>query len=70
MLSLRNVLLLLLGIFSTNYLSLFCRIELGTILNFNKEKASYMIEASDWKSDMLRYKLINLKNKFENYLTI
>ncbi|XP_072767279.1 uncharacterized protein [Anoplolepis gracilipes] len=30
------------------------RIELGIILNFNKEKASCMIEASDWKSDMLR----------------
>ncbi|XP_071575483.1 uncharacterized protein [Temnothorax nylanderi] len=30
------------------------RIELGTILNFNKEVASHMVEASDWKSDMLR----------------
>ncbi|XP_070172060.1 uncharacterized protein [Polyergus mexicanus] len=30
------------------------RIELGTVMNFNKEKASRMIEASDWKSDMLR----------------
>ncbi|KAL6434297.1 hypothetical protein ACFW04_006021 [Cataglyphis niger] len=34
------------------------RIELGTIMNFNKEKASRMIDASDWKSDMLRYKPI------------
>ncbi|XP_024887117.1 uncharacterized protein LOC112464390 isoform X3 [Temnothorax curvispinosus] len=30
------------------------KIELGTILNFNKEVASHMVEASDWKSDMLR----------------
>ncbi|XP_011882455.1 PREDICTED: uncharacterized protein LOC105570101 [Vollenhovia emeryi] len=30
------------------------RIELGTVLNFNKEIASYSVEASDWKIDMLR----------------
>ncbi|XP_039304402.1 uncharacterized protein LOC105196404 [Solenopsis invicta] len=30
------------------------RIELGTIVNFNKEVASYMVEASDWKSDVLK----------------
>ncbi|XP_025157049.1 uncharacterized protein LOC105186829 [Harpegnathos saltator] len=30
------------------------RIELGTILNYNREASSCMIEASDWKNDMLR----------------
>lgn len=46
---------LILIVSSANY-SLFYsdRIELGTILNFNKEVESYMVEASDWKSDMLR----------------
>ncbi|RLU14793.1 hypothetical protein DMN91_012680 [Ooceraea biroi] len=32
------------------------KIELGTIVNFNKEVAAHMIEATDWKSDMLRCK--------------
>ncbi|XP_036145513.1 uncharacterized protein LOC105836553 [Monomorium pharaonis] len=30
------------------------RIELGTIVNLNKEVKSYMVEASDWKSDVLQ----------------
>ncbi|XP_067205215.1 uncharacterized protein [Linepithema humile] len=43
------------------------RIELGTILNFNKEVASYVVEASDWKSDLLKCRFQeNLSKKLES----
>ncbi|XP_011707329.1 PREDICTED: uncharacterized protein LOC105462436 [Wasmannia auropunctata] len=43
------------------------RIELGTILNFNKEVASYTVESHEWISDMLRCRFQeNLSKRLES----
>ncbi|XP_014481881.1 PREDICTED: uncharacterized protein LOC106748151 [Dinoponera quadriceps] len=44
------------------------RIELGTILDFDREASSCMIEASDWKSDMLKHFLVS-RCRFQDKLS-